>query len=212
MEAYVEEYAIYKGRGYVKKQAELIKKLTDRELLLNLYVTQITMLIVAVLISWLLGDPLISLKYVYFHWDHVLIGLVFGFVVVIIELFLYKNIPRKWFDDGGINERVFSHLHPLHIGVLSMVVAISEEVLFRGVIQSQFGIWISSLLFALVHLRYLSNSFLFSITLGLSFSLGGLFLVTENLFAVIIAHFVIDFILGLLIRKQKRDDAKETFH
>lgn len=195
----------------MNKQAELIKKLTDRELLLNLYITQVMMLVVAVLLSWLLGDPLLPLDYVYFHWDHVLIGLVFGFFVVFSELLLYKKIPRKWFDDGGINERIFSNLPPLHIGVLSLIVAISEEMLFRGFFQSQFGIWVASLLFALVHFRYLSNIFLFSITVGLSFALGGLFLITQNLLTVIIAHFVIDFVLGLLIRFQKQQDDPEEF-
>jgi membrane protease YdiL (CAAX protease family) len=104
---------------------------------------------------------------------------------------------------------VFSNLHPVHIGFLSLIVAMSEEILFRGVLQSQFGIWIASLLFALVHFRYLSNLFLFTITIGLSFSLGILFFLTENLLTVIVAHFVIDFILGLLIRYQKLEKTKE---
>jgi len=193
----------------VNKQAELIKKLTDRELLLNLYVTQITMLVVAILISWLLGNPFIPLTYLFLQWDHVLIGVVFGVIVVLLEVLLYKKIPEKWFDDGGINKRVFSNLHPVHIVFLSLIVATSEEILFRGVLQSQFGIWVASLLFALVHFRYLSNIFLFSFTVALSFSLGGLFLLTENLLTVIVAHFVIDVILGLLIRNENKNETKE---
>jgi len=193
----------------VNKQAELIKKLTDRELLLNLYVTQITMLVVAILISWLLGNPFIPLTYLFLQWDHVLIGVIFGVIVVLLEVLLYKKIPEKWFDDGGINKRVFSNLHPVHIVFLSLIVATSEEILFRGVLQSQFGIWVASLLFALVHFRYLSNLFLFSFTVALSFSLGGLFLLTENLLTVIVAHFVIDVILGLLIRNENKNETKE---
>lgn len=193
----------------MNKQAELIKKLTDRELLLNLYVTQITMLVVAILISWLLGNPFIPLTYLFLQWDHVLIGVIFGVIVVLLEVLLYKKIPEKWFDDGGINKRVFSNLHPVHIVFLSLIVATSEEILFRGVLQSQFGIWVASLLFALVHFRYLSNIFLFSFTVALSFSLGGLFLLTENLLTVIVAHFVIDVILGLLIRNENKNETKE---
>jgi len=193
----------------VNKQAELIKKLTDRELLLNLYVTQIAILVVAILISWLLGNPFIPLTYLFLQWDHVLIGVIFGVIVVLLEVFLYKKVPKKWFDDGGINQRVFSNLHPVHIVFLSLIVATSEEILFRGVLQSQFGIWMASLLFALVHFRYLSNIFLFSITVALSFSLGGLFLLTENLLTVIVAHFVIDVILGLLIRYENKNEIKE---
>ncbi|WP_416149678.1 lysostaphin resistance A-like protein [Salipaludibacillus sp. HK11] len=184
----------------MSKQAELIAKLTDKELLLNLYVTQIAMLGIAILLSWLLGNPLLPFDYFYFHINHLLIGLIFGVIIVLIEVFLYQKLPRSWFDDGGINERIFSNRHPVHIGVLSLLVASSEEILFRGLLQSQFGIWVASFLFAVIHFRYLTNKFLLLFTVVLSFSLGALFLFTENLLTVIVAHFVIDFLLGLFIR------------
>ncbi|WP_280768267.1 CPBP family intramembrane glutamic endopeptidase [Salipaludibacillus daqingensis] len=192
----------------MNKQAELIKKLTDKELILNLYVTQIGMLVIAILISLFLGNVFLPFQHLFFQLDHLMIGFVFGIGVVLIELFLYRIVPRKWFDDGGINERVFSALHPIHIVFISLIVAISEEILFRGVLQSQFGIWIASFIFALVHFRYLSNIFLFSVTVALSFSLGGLFLWTENLLTVIVAHFIIDVILGLLIRYKSKGKEK----
>ncbi|MCE7791049.1 CPBP family intramembrane metalloprotease [Salipaludibacillus sp. CUR1] len=185
----------------MNKQAEIVKKLTDRELLLNLYVTQLVFLVIALLLSWWwFGSVFAFTQFIEFRYDHLLIGLGFGLSIVLIEIVLYKLLPEKWFDDGGINKRVFSNRHPLHILFISIIVAVSEEVMFRGVIQSQFGIWIASITFALIHFRYLSNLFLFSFTVFLSFSLGLLFLYTENLLTVITAHVVIDFLLGLLLR------------
>lgn len=196
--------------GALIKQAEVIKKLTDRELLLNLYVTQGILLFIALLLSWWWqGSPLAVFHAISFRLDHVIIGAAFGILVVVVEIFLYWMLPSKWFDDGGINKRVFAGRHPVHIAVLSFVVAFSEEVLFRGILQTQFGIWIASFIFAIIHFRYLSNAFLFLFTVTLSFSLGLLYLYTGNLLSVITAHFIIDFLLGLMLRFQKDTDRSD---
>jgi membrane protease YdiL (CAAX protease family) len=185
----------------VKKQAEIIKHMSDKELLINLYVTQLIMLTIALFTSWLLTNNVVAfLNIIELRNDHVVIGLAFGIIVVTFELFLFRTLPYSWFDDGGINNRVFSRRHPLHIVVLSAVVAISEEVLFRGVIQSYAGLWVASLLFTLIHFRYLANRFLVIFTVLVSVSLGVLFELTDNLLTVIVAHFIIDCLLGLYIR------------
>ncbi|PYZ94475.1 CPBP family intramembrane metalloprotease [Salipaludibacillus keqinensis] len=192
----------------MSRQGDLIKELSDKELLLNLYMTQLIILAVALLIGLLTGNIFQPFTYITFRVDHLFIGLAFGVGVVLMEWLLHIFVPKKWFNDGGINERIFSNRHPIHIAFLSFVVAICEEILFRGVLQSQYGIWIASLLFALIHFRYLSNLFLFFLAIGLSFSLGWLFILTENLLTVIVAHFIIDFLLGLLIRFQKINEVR----
>lgn len=183
------------------KQAELIKNLSDRELLLNLYFTQTLMLLLAIggskIItgSWFYPFTLIS-----WNWNHLLIGICAALLVVAIEFILAKLLPSHWFDDGGINERIFKNRSPIHIGIISLVVGVSEEIMFRGLLQSSFGIIPASLIFALIHFRYLSNLFLFTFTIVLSFYLGILFLLTGNLLTVIVCHMLIDMLLGLGIR------------
>ncbi|MGJ9384859.1 lysostaphin resistance A-like protein [Salipaludibacillus sp. CF4.18] len=186
------------------KQSELIKTLTDKELLQNLYLTQMTILVIGIVISkWLTGRWFSPLDNIHFQIEHILMGFVIGLSVVFLELILYKILPSSWFDDGGINSRIFLKRSPLHILVLTVVIAFSEEFLFRGVLQTNFGLWIASFLFAIIHIRYLSNLFLFSFTVLLSISLGFLYYFTDNLLTVIVAHFTIDFILGLMIRYSK---------
>ncbi|MCR6110620.1 CPBP family intramembrane metalloprotease [Bacillus sp. A301a_S52] len=185
----------------MKKQAEIIKHISDKELLINLYATQLIMFIIALFTSWLIkGDVFAVLNVFQLSGDHLLIGLTFGVAIVTFELFLSRILPPSWFDDGGINKRVFSSRHPFHIVVLSAIVAISEEVLFRGVIQTYAGLWVASILFTLIHFRYLANRFLFIFTILLSVSLGVLFELTGNLLTAIVAHFIIDCLLGLHIR------------
>lgn len=185
----------------VRNQRELIKNLSDKELLLNLYLTQAFLVIIALVVSrWWTGYWFAPLETISFSFYHVMVGLFFGVTVVLIEVVLYQKLPKSWFDDGGINYRMFSNRHPFHIFILSMVVAFCEELLFRGVLQTHFGLWVASFLFAIIHIRYLANTFLFTFTIVLSVSLGALYYYTENLLTVIIAHLTIDFLLGMLIR------------
>ncbi|GAA0347174.1 CPBP family intramembrane metalloprotease [Bacillus carboniphilus] len=190
----------------MKKQAELIKSLTDRQLILNLYVTQGIILLLAIILSYIFLDGLKSLLDL-IQWNDLgayLVGISAGILIVMIDLVLYKVLPERFYDDGGINERIFLNRPPLQIFMLATVIGISEELLFRGVLQNTIGwIW-TSLLFALIHFRYLSHWFLtVNITL-LSFFIGYIYVITNNLIAPIVLHITVDFLLGLFLKIQKR--------
>ncbi|ADU30095.1 type II CAAX endopeptidase family protein [Evansella cellulosilytica] len=185
----------------MSKQAEIVKRLTDKELLLNLYITQFIIIVAVFLLSRIIqGDWFFVFTLFFWEWKHALLGGFVALIIVVIELLLVKVVPRSWLDDGGVNERVFQKRSPIHILIIASIVGISEELLFRGVLQASFGIIPASLLFALIHIRYLQNFFLFSFTIGLSFLLGLLFIYTGNLLTVIVSHIVIDLLLGLAIR------------
>ncbi len=183
------------------KQSELIKKMTDREILLNLYLTQLFMVVLAFSLAWLLFDSWDEIWQM-FKWDPFSIFVIGGgsaLLIILFELFLEKVLPKRLLDDGGINERVFKNRSAFHIFFLAIIIAFSEELLFRGVLQTHFGIVSASLLFAIIHIRYLRKIVLFSITVGLSFYLGWLYIVTENLLVPMVTHFTIDFVLGLIL-------------
>lgn len=190
------------------KQADLIKKMTDKEILLNLYITQLIMLVLALGLGWFLFDSWADLVQK-FKWDPFTIFVVGGgsaFIIVLFELMLEKILPKKMLDDGGINERVFQNRSVFHIFVLVTIIAFAEEILFRGVLQTHFGLIPASLLFAIIHVRYLRKVILFVITVSLSFYLGWLYLVTDNLLVPIFTHFTIDFVLGCILRFRKREN------
>ncbi|MBB5172930.1 CPBP family intramembrane glutamic endopeptidase [Texcoconibacillus texcoconensis] len=186
----------------MRKQADLVRHLSDKELLLNIYFTQFLIVIVATIASFLFTGHMFGfIEMPSWSFDMtVVFGFFFGIVVVVIELILVRFLPRSWFDDGGVNVRVFQNRSVTQIFLLSLVVAFCEELLFRGVLQEQFGLVVASLIFAVIHVRYLAKPFLFIFTIVLSFSLGLFYIVTDSLFAVIAAHFTIDFLLGLAIR------------
>jgi membrane protease YdiL (CAAX protease family) len=190
----------------MKNQSDLIKQMTDREVLSHLYITQLALLLVASLLGLFLFD-LQSFKGIW-QFDVVEIAVYGGITavtVVIIDLWLMKILPAHFFDDGGINDRVFQKRSYFHIFILCWIIAVAEEWLFRGVIQTHYGLVIASVLFALLHIRYLKKWVLFIIVTSLSFLLGLIYDVTENLYVTIFAHFLIDFIFGVKIRLEYRN-------
>jgi uncharacterized protein len=184
-------------------QAEIIKKISDRELSFHLYATQIVLLTISLFLGIFLFEDIISfINQFNINFRTALIGLSFGLAVVILDIILMKKLPASFYDDGGINERIFSKRKLGEIAFLSLLIALSEEILFRGIIQFQFGFLIASVTFAVVHIRYWKNGFLIINIIALSLLIGFVYEWTSSLFATIIMHFTIDFLLGCHIRIQ----------
>ncbi|HZH61550.1 MAG TPA: CPBP family intramembrane glutamic endopeptidase [Metabacillus sp.] len=188
----------------LKKQNELIKQLTDKQIVQNLYFTQFLLIVISFIIGiFLFRDVrdflhlfhIRDLRFIYF-------GTGTALLVIIVDFFIFKLAPKDLVDDGGINEKLFEKRSIPHIIFLTALIAVSEEILFRGVIQSHFGIWIASLIFAVLHFRYLSRWLLFFMVISISFLLGVVYEMTENLYSTILAHFLIDLVFAIQIRVQ----------
>ncbi|MBS4217280.1 CPBP family intramembrane metalloprotease [Bacillus sp. FJAT-49711] len=181
------------------RQAEIAKSLTGKELIFHLLLTQAFIILLAVILIWILSSH-ISNFFNLFIWDTIWIvaGVVSALVVVSIDLLLMKKVPPEYYDDGGINEKIFSKMSAWKVALLSILIAFAEELLFRGAIQTHFGFWAASIIFALVHFRYLTNWYLFlnvcllSIWIGLLYEWSG-----QQILPVIFMHFTIDFLLGI---------------
>ncbi|MFA1820682.1 lysostaphin resistance A-like protein [Virgibacillus oceani] len=187
------------------KQSEIIKQLSDEELKQQLFISQGLFLVLAIVLSFFLFQDL-NEWLLYFNWEPekiIFYGIIPGLIIVVIDIILVLALPKHYYDDGGINERVFKGQSVRFVFMLSLIVATAEELLFRGVLQTTFGYIIASTIFALVHFRYLTKPVLLISILFVSFYIGYLFEITGNLLVTITAHFTVDFLLGLLIRFQK---------
>lgn len=184
------------------KYSDIVKDLTDRELLFHLYLTQLLLLVISLILGFLLFDSFSDFTAL-FNWadiNIISIGGTAGIIVVLIDLALMRVLPSSYYDDGGLNNKIFRSPSLFQIAFIAMLVAFSEEILFRGVIQTNFGLIVSSIIFALVHYRYLFNWFLFLNVVLLSFLIGFVYYFTENLVVTILMHFIIDFLLGMSIK------------
>ena len=182
------------------KQAELIKSMTDEELYKQLLLTQGLLLIAAAVIGFLTFDGIEQFSsQLQISTMSLLLGFMAGLVVVGLDLAGMKYFPPAYYDDGGINKRIFQSLSIPRIFFLTALIAIGEEVLFRGVIQANWGIWVASGIFAVIHIRYLSHWYLFLNICLLSLFIAG------SLWATILMHFIIDLLLGLFLNKKGKD-------
>ncbi len=131
-------------------------------------------------------------------WVQILIGLVIGFVTAkagwqITNLpMMEKNL--KFF--AGLIRPV--KLTNVQIVFISLCAGVGEELLFRGAIQPLLGIWLTSILFVLIH-GYL-NPFNLPLTyygIYMVLVIGVLGLMTEHvgILTAMIAHTIIDIVL-----------------
>jgi uncharacterized protein len=133
-----------------RKYNELISSLTDKELMFQLYLTQMILLIVSFILGILFYDHFSYLKHLNWIDFHIIsIGIPSGIAVVIVDIILMKWLPSSYYDDGGLNERIFRNKNILHILLIAALVAFSEELLFRGIIQTKVGLF-----FCKCYIRY----------------------------------------------------------
>ncbi|MFP5113436.1 lysostaphin resistance A-like protein [Bacillaceae bacterium C204] len=184
-----------------KKYFELINGLTDKDLLFHLYMTQVILCGISLLLGFIFFDHFSYSENISFDDSRVFtIGIPAGLTVVLLDILLMKWLPMSFYDDGGLNERIFKNRNIFHILIIALFVAFSEELLFRGIIQTKVGLIFASIIFAIIHYRYLFNWFLFVNIVVLSFFIGLIYDWTNNLLVTIVMHFVIDFLLGVYIK------------
>jgi uncharacterized protein len=182
-----------------------LKNLNDSTLLLNLYLTQLITLIIGLVIIWFQKNNLVQLFQTDAGWSILIWGAIFAGVVIAGDLIISKWVPKEVSDDGGINKMIFGNRSLWHIAVLSFIVALCEELLFRGAIQHAWGPYWTSILFAAIHIRYLQHWLMTGLVFSISYGLGWIYLHTGTLWTPIAAHFLIDFIMGCMLRYTKED-------
>ncbi|WP_413789196.1 CPBP family intramembrane glutamic endopeptidase [Bacillus yunxiaonensis] len=181
-----------------------IEDMSLKEIRLNLYITQAIILCIGALLAYILF-PSIDAFLDLWKWDFIPILLIGGGVacmIVLLDYIAMNLLPESWFDDGGINDRMFQGMSVFQVFAVTLLIGIAEEFLFRGVIQTYFGLMFASIIFAVLHIRYITKPFLFCFVLMISSVFGYVFQWTGNLLITIFAHFLVDFIMGLQLRKQ----------
>lgn len=194
---------------------EIIEEMSDKELLFHLYATQVVLLVISIILGMIFYKDINFVSH-FFDWhdrEILTIGVPAGIAVVLLDLLFMKILPKSFYDDGGLNEKIFRDKKILHIAFIALFVAFSEELLFRGIIQSQLGLIAASIIFAIIHYRYLFNWFLFINIILLSFVIGYLYSMTNNLAVTFVMHFIVDFFLGyfIMIKNKKSQNKGSDF-
>jgi membrane protease YdiL (CAAX protease family) len=172
--------------------------LTERKVLFSFYLTQSLFLVIGIPLLWWQG----KFRAGYFAFDNIhmwIWGGYAGLTIVALDLLLSWWIPDS-LDDGGINRLLFRGRSVPHILLIALMAGVAEEILFRGVIQEWLGVWGTSVMFVLLHTRYLGK-WIMAVVVGLiSVFFGYMVEFLHNLAPVMIAHSLVDFLLGCYLR------------
>lgn len=188
----------------VRIKSVSIDDIDDRMLLINLYLTQAITLVIGLLITTFQKNYVWRLFPAEGFTTSLLWGAGLAAAVMAADFLVSLFVPEEVTNDGGINERMFGGRALWHIAVLSLIVALCEEILFRGAIQHALGPYWTSILFAAIHVRYLRHWLMTGLTFSISYALGWIYLQTGSLWAPVAAHFLIDFISGCIIKYGKK--------
>ncbi|NTU19319.1 CPBP family intramembrane metalloprotease [Brevibacillus sp. HB1.2] len=182
----------------------------EATLRLNLWLTQGILMGVAASGSLLvLGlDATLSL-FTLPGWNAVLWAVFVAGGIISASMAMDRYLPKRWQDDGSINEKVFGAMLPSTTILVCMVVGVGEEWLFRGVIQSLTGNFWSSLIFTLIHVRYLKKPLMIISVFGTSWILGLLFSHFQSLWPSIVAHILIDVMLAFYLQNTIKKKGEE---
>lgn len=186
-------------------------ELDEATLRFNLWLTQGLVLAAAAASSfWVHGWQGTLGLFHFSGWEGVGLACLVAAGIVLLCIAMEKYLPKRWQDDGSINEKVFGAMSSTLTVLVCVIVGIGEEWLFRGVIQPFAGnVW-TSLVFTLVHVRYLKKPLLIASVFGTSWLLGLLMDVHASLWPPIVAHIVIDvslaFYLQITLKKEKGEE------
>jgi membrane protease YdiL (CAAX protease family) len=127
-------------------------------------------------------------------------------VAVGIEWILLRYVPRQyWFEP--INDQLAKNFSLFELSLIFIVGSISEEIFFRGVLQNFFGFWIATLLFVVIHTRYLKRFVLLAVSIMFGCGLGLVYLVSNKIWVAILCHFLLNMGSIMVLKKgsaQKR--------
>ncbi|MFD1424120.1 CPBP family intramembrane glutamic endopeptidase [Laceyella tengchongensis] len=171
----------------------------ERFILISFYFTQLLFILLSVPYLWWKNRLYVELApFTELHmW---LVGVGVGGFIVAMEFVLIRLLPEHHFDDGGLNQLLFARRPWWHIMLIAVMAAIGEELLFRGLVQGWIGVWGTALLFALVHTRYLKKWVLVVFVTGVGTVFGLMVEWTGHLAPAVIAHAVVDFVMGCYLR------------
>lgn len=189
----------------IKFRKVTVDQLSDRMLLVNLYMTQALTVIIGLIVVLLQGRNIINLFAIPRTWEFALWGGGLAAAVMLVNLAIAKWVPEEAADDGGVNERMFKGRPIWHIAVLALIIAVCEELLFRGALQHMFGAYWTSILFAAIHVRYLRHWIPTGLVFLISYGLGWSMTHTGTIWTPILAHFLIDFVMGCIIRLRREE-------
>src|SRR5699024_7104591 len=136
----------------MRKQSKIIKQTPKSELRKRLLLSQGISFSSSILLSVFLVDHMTDWSDILIiNWREIIkYGVLPAIILVIVEMILYQMLDDSHFDDVRINKKIFQGDQISWIILITLIVAISDVVLFRVVIQKSFLNIFSSSIFVFI--------------------------------------------------------------
>lgn len=130
-------------------------------------------------------------------------------VLFILQAIFLRTIPwEKLFDE--INQMLLERFSLIELVPIFFLGALSEEFLFRGIIQTVVGVWLTAIIFTLIHYRYWRKIYILIEVFLMGIILGFVFYFSGNLWAPILCHFAINILTALMFKRGYIREAKKA--
>ena len=173
-------------------------ELEQKNLLLIVTATEVVLLLVALLWGFLAEiNPFNCLS---FDLKDIFIGII-GAMLLLAVNFLSINVFSKYIPFFKHLKNAYSEVCALctdislqNAFIMAVLSGFVEELFFRGILQPQFGIIISSIVFGFFHIGGKKTFYYGIYTIFIGLYLGWLFIFTGNLLTCVIVHFLNNFL------------------
>jgi len=170
-------------------------------MVVNLIVSQLLLIVLAVILQFIFNKQLCfeEIFLLNFTTYTIFIGIFSSVLLLLIQLAFFKFISAERLFEQ-INAYLLQNFSLKELSLIFLVGAISEEFLFRATIQPKIGILLGSLIFTVVHFRYLRKIlilievFIIGLVLGLSYYL------TSSIWVPIFCHFLVNLTTAFLYK------------
>jgi len=177
-------------------------QISKKMLLLNIILSQaILVLISAILIGLIFPEVQIeNMLRISCRSVHLLVFLAGSALLLGLQLLFHYYISKDHLTEE-INILLVNTFSLPELAGIFFFGALTEEILFRGILQPVLGILAASLLFTLIHFRYLKKVFLILEVFLMGLILGSAYFLTGTVWVPVFCHFTVNILTACLIKK-----------
>lgn len=138
------------------------------------------------------------------------VGVVVGLLLALASHYLFGHLARSGWDSvrwlrESVMRPIALALPPGGKVLVSLASGFCEEILFRGILLSELGLYVSSLLFALLHLGDRRMVWMAGWAMMTGLLMGGLTLLTGNLGVAVAVHVTNNYASFWLLQHGRRE-------
>lgn len=179
-----------------------MNEISKRIFLLNIILSQVIVSGVGLLLIFtILKDVRLTNLFKFaFSTQALVVVLVGSSSLILLQVIIHKFVTSdRLFDE--LNLVLMNKFDLRELFFIFLGGSIAEEFLFRGLLQPELGIWLTSILFVIIHFRYYKRFYILAEVFLMGVILGFTYAITSLLWVPIVCHFLVNYLTAVLIKK-----------